>query len=105
MHSEYALIFDIRIAYGAAGTTGFITGGLIATLKSSPTPGLFALGTGVNCFFLGSAYWGQLPATFDLVTALIVLIRIDSIQKLYAEARSHVVSQLTDCNSTRQNCY
>ncbi|KAF8421071.1 hypothetical protein EV426DRAFT_610594 [Tirmania nivea] len=50
----------IRPALGVgalSGTTGFITGGLIATLKSSPTPGLFALGTGVNCFFLGSTYW------------------------------------------------
>jgi len=56
---------DIQITYGAAGTTGFITGGLIATLKSSPTPGLFALGTGANCFFLASTYCGQLPTPGD----------------------------------------
>lgn len=69
MHSEYAqrqkalAVHVFTIAYGKAGTTGFITGGLFATLKSSPIPGLFALGTGFNCFVIGSTYWGQLLAS------------------------------------------
>lgn len=54
-----------------AGGAGFLLGGLIATLRSNPTVGLFAAGTGLNCFALGSSYWGWvsfLKNCFDRAT-------------------------------------
>lgn len=45
----------------STGCTGLAAGGVIAVLRSSPTVGLFAAGTGLNCFALGSTYWGECP--------------------------------------------
>ncbi|KAA8899768.1 hypothetical protein FN846DRAFT_959998 [Sphaerosporella brunnea] len=38
------------------GCSGFFFGGIAAVVRSTPTIGLFALGTGINCFALGSTY-------------------------------------------------
>ncbi|KAI5845914.1 hypothetical protein BZA05DRAFT_407309 [Tricharina praecox] len=39
------------------GCTGVVFGGIAAVLRSTPTIGLFAAGTGLNCFALGSTYY------------------------------------------------
>ncbi|KAI5807034.1 hypothetical protein EDC01DRAFT_637944, partial [Geopyxis carbonaria] len=38
------------------GCSGFFLGGATAVLRSNPTVGLFAVGTGLNCFALGTTY-------------------------------------------------
>jgi len=35
-----------------------VLGGIAAVLRSTPTVGLFAAGTGLNCFALGSTFYG-----------------------------------------------
>lgn len=39
------------------GCAGFLTGGIVAVLRSTPTVMLFAFGTGFNCCALGSTFW------------------------------------------------
>ncbi|KAI5811001.1 hypothetical protein DFH27DRAFT_619493 [Peziza echinospora] len=40
-----------------SGIAGFASGGITAALRSNPTVGLFALGSGYHWFLLGSVYW------------------------------------------------
>jgi hypothetical protein len=42
-----------------SGCAGFLTGGIVAVLRSTPTVMLFAFGTGFNCCALGSTFWGN----------------------------------------------
>ena len=43
------------------GCSGLVLGGVAAVLRSTPTVGLFAAGTGLNCFALGSTCYGMGP--------------------------------------------
>ncbi|KAI5205124.1 hypothetical protein E4T39_03161 [Aureobasidium subglaciale] len=70
-HAESIIGPALKIG-ALSGAAGFVTGGVAGVIRNSP-PLLFAIGSSVQWFGLGTTYWGQLDRFLSHISMLINL--------------------------------